>query len=148
MTLTIDVPEGCSFVQALLQLTGTPDSSVQLQVSGATLAPVPSPYDTYAHAGNLTDGAGLVTLPDRFNYIEIANNDSSSGLWVSTDGSRATIGGDDVDVVPPGKTALFANGLQYWWQGFGACDDSQDNPGTVISMISASPTAAYSIQGR
>ena len=97
---------------------------------------------TEVQSGNLVDGTATVTFTDRFGYVQVENHDGSSGLWVTTDGTDAVVGGDDVDCVPPGTTALLANGLPVWYPGYEA-----PNPGTTINLASTSQTAAYSLQG-
>lgn len=72
--------------------------------------------------------------------MQVENNDGSSGLWVTTDGSAAVVGGNDVDVIPPGEVGLVANGLPVWYRGSGL-----PNPGTQINLASDSPTAAFSV---
>lgn len=97
-------------------------------------------------SGNLVGGAGSVVFADRHSYVQIENNDSANGLWVTTDGSEAVVGADDVDVIPPGGTTLLANGLGWYYQGY-SFDGTGTNPGTVINLASSSDTAAYSVMG-
>ena len=102
---------------------------------------------SYIQSGNLVAGSGSVVFTDRHSYVQIENN-NGAGLWVTSDGSEAVVGGDDVDLVPAGTTALVANGLPVWYPGYEELDgDATANPGTVINLASLSPTAAYSVQG-
>ena len=96
-------------------------------------------------SGNLVGGAATVVWPDRYQYVTIENNDGSSGLWVTADGSPAVIGGPDVNVIPPGGTTLLANGAGWWHQGSPGFDGTMISPGTIINLASESATAAYSV---
>lgn len=95
---------------------------------------------TAVTSGNLVAGIGSVVWPDRYQYVTVMNDDGVNGLWVTTDGSMPTVGGDDCYVVPAGGMTLLANGAPVWYQGQGT-----PSPGTTINMTSESATAAYSV---
>lgn len=102
---------------------------------------------TRTKSGTLSSGAGSVTFAARYNYVQVENNDGTNAIYVTTDGSTPTVGGDDCDIVATNSTVLIPNRAQYWYQGFGACDGTTTNPGTTVTMKSTSASAAYSVTG-
>jgi hypothetical protein len=98
-------------------------------------------------SGILSSGAATVFFASRYAYVEVENNDGTNALYVTTDGSTPTVGGDDCYLIAPGATVVVANQASYWYQGYGAGDGTQNNPGTTVNIVSASAAAAYSVSG-
>lgn len=97
--------------------------------------------------GTLTSGAATVFFSSRYAYVEVENNDGTNALFVTTDGSTPTVGGDDCYCVTTNSKAVLANQAMYFYQGYGAADGTQNNPGTTVNIVSASAVAAYSVSG-
>lgn len=115
--------------------------------------------------------AELVSFSDRYGYVTVTNLGTTDPIYVTSNGTTATIGGTDF-VALPGETILVANGLPYWDQssrvipagvnanalGTGSTNAADpatvtpmsslagqaSNPGTSISLISAG-LIAYSV---
>lgn len=133
-------------------------SAVQ-SVSGTLVASTAAP---------ITFGSGAV--PIRYAYVAV-NNTGTTVLYVRTDGSAATVGGDLCVAIQPGTTQVVANEAPSWSQaanviasgtyagsapGVGTPQGNTPNgsspyggkvsPGTSISLIS-SGTPTYTVSG-
>jgi hypothetical protein len=101
--------------------------------------------------GATDGGTGLaqVTFDARYEFIEVSNLGMDISLFVRTDGNAATVGGGDDDYcILPGEKGLIANQLELWYQGFGAMDETQNNPGTQVNLAAQSAIACrYSVAG-
>lgn len=103
---------------------------------------------SYTSSTATTGDADTVQFPDRYGYVTVTNLSTASFLFVRTDGTAATIAGDDSYVVQPGKTEVFANANPIWYQsslvipsgaieyGSGNTSDSPSSPGQVTPMTS------------
>jgi len=105
--------------------------------------------------------AASVTLTPRWSYILVENNStglaSPVGIWVRTDGTAATVAGDNCYYVPPNGSKVVANMLALWNQSAGliqnGANDWQNtdlyggtaNPGTSVSVILASGSTTQSV---
>jgi hypothetical protein len=104
---------------------------------------VPSPNN-----GVLVSGAAVITFAARYSAVEVLNEGSNT-VYVRTDGTLPASPWGQAYAVPAGQRALVPNSAQFWWQGFGAADGTQVNPGTTIKLVSTSgaDTAAYQVTG-
>ena len=98
-------------------------------------------------SGILSSGAATVFFSARYGYVEVQNNDGTNALFVTTDGSTPTVGGNDCYCVTTNSKAVLANQAFYFYQGYGAADGTNNNPGTTVNIVSASAAAAYSVSG-
>lgn len=79
---------------------------------------------TFGYAGNNT--------PIRYAYFLVENTGTTGNIYVRTDGTAATVGGDFCTEVAPGGTAVVANALATWSQ--------------AASVIAASTSGAAAYQ--
>lgn len=101
--------------------------------------------------GTFTAGeAATVTFPDRYASVEVVNPDPANSVWARADGTAAVAGAAGCYEVLPNSRAVIANGLQFWWQGFGNASGTKTNPGTSVSLISGDDTSTlgYEVIGR
>lgn len=63
---------------------------------------------TFGYSGNNT--------PIRYAYVAVDNTTSATTVYVRTDGSNATVGGDFTTAVPGGTIGVVANQLPLWTQ--------------------------------
>ena len=101
-------------------------------------------------ADNSLYGAGLYGAGDY-------GGDPTVGVWVRTDGTAATVGGDFCEYVPPNGSQLVANSTPLWTQAASlignGINDSQGtsiyggtaNPGTTVSIILTSGSGPQSV---
>ena len=108
-------------------------------------------------------------VPIRYAYILVENTATTGTIFVRTDGTAATVGGDNTVEVGPGLSALVANATPLWTQASnvitagtylgGTPWTPQENnpygsspyggkvsPGTTVSLIS-SGTPTYTVTG-
>lgn len=62
----------------------------------------------------ITFGTG--TFPIRYAYVLIENTAATGTIFARTDGTAATVGGDNCFEIGPGSSALVANGFASWTQ--------------------------------
>ena len=70
---------------------------------------------TAAASGPITFGYASNNTPIRYSYFAV-NNTGGTVLYVRTDGTAATNGGDFCTAVQPGQTVTVANALPLWTQ--------------------------------
>jgi hypothetical protein len=115
--------------------------------------------------------ADTVTFPDRYGYLTVTNT-GTTVLYVRSDGTAATVAGNDCLAVVPGESEMVANAEPLWYQSskvilagvnqFGGGNTAANpgapgmiqsqtslaghatNPGTSISLISAG-TPSYTV---
>lgn len=63
---------------------------------------------TFGNAGNNT--------PIRYAYVVVENTGAAGTIFARTDGTAATIGGDECFEIGPGQSATIANGFATWSQ--------------------------------
>lgn len=123
-------------------------------------------------AATVTFGSPVTAgIPIRYSYIAVTNTGTAGFLYVRTDGTAATVGGDLCTVVAPGLTEVIANALPLWTQaanviqtgtltgtaaGTGTPQEMVPNgtslygqktsPGTSVSIISGG-TPTYVVSG-
>ena len=71
---------------------------------------------TYSISGTtsaVANTASSVTLTARWSYLTLENTGATL-IYVRTDGSLATVGGDSCYAVEPGQVGLVANQLPLW----------------------------------
>src|SRR5258708_5368728 len=116
-------------------------------MSGGT---VPSGTSTYGSTIAAASTAETTTFADRYGYVVVQNLATTAGelLYVRTDGTAATVGGEGCVVVPTGGQALVANAQPLWFQssrvitqganefGGGNTASSPSSPGMVQSQTS------------
>jgi|SRR5215469_2169382 len=79
-------------------------------VSSATVTLVASTQQTVTFGNPITNG-----IPIRYAYVAVSHNGAVGTIvYVRTDGTAATVGGDNCVAVEAGQTAVIANN-QLWW---------------------------------
>jgi len=95
-------------------------------------------------SGSASTSVATITFAQYYNTVEIVNASATAGeiITVTTDGTTApTSLGDDMDVAYPGKVITVRNrGVA---PGQGAAGG-----GTVVKLISATGTPAYTVTGK
>lgn len=64
----------------------------------------------------ITFGDGTANVPIRYAYVYVENTGAAGIIYVRTDGTAATVGGDNCVAVEPGTNAVVANSLPLWSQ--------------------------------
>jgi hypothetical protein len=103
---------------------------------------------TTSYASSLaTSGAvDVVTFPDRYGYVSVANVGTAGALYVTTDNVAPATSGDNVYAVQPGETQVFANQLPLWYPS------SRVIPAGAIQFgggnTTSSPSSPGEVQGQ
>ena len=64
----------------------------------------------------ITFGDGTANVPIRYAYVLIENTGATGIIYVRTDGTAATVGGDLCVAVNAGQNIIMANELPWWSQ--------------------------------
>lgn len=67
-------------------------------------------------ASNITFGNNVNNAPIRYGYVWVTQTSGTATIFVRTDGTVATVGGDLCFVVDNGTSLLIANMLPLWYQ--------------------------------
>lgn len=123
-------------------------------------------------AQTITFGYAANNTPIRYAYVVVENTATTGIIYVRTDGTAATVGGDEDTAISPGGVAVIANMLALWSQamsvipvgsyaagmavGSGTPPElqpygsslwgGQANPGTSVSVIGAG-TNTFTVTG-
>jgi hypothetical protein len=95
----------------------------------------------FGYAGNNT--------PIRYAYVYVENTGTAGNIYVRTDGTAATVGGDFTTEIAPGSSAVIANALPLWTQassvipvstsGAGAYTNASGNGPLGVTPMGTSP---------
>lgn len=67
----------------------------------------------------VTFGYNANNTPIRYAYVAVDNTTSATTVYVRTDGTAATVGGDFCTAVPGGTIGVVANAQPLWYQAQG-----------------------------
>lgn len=96
-----------------------------------------------AHQTTAANAVSVVTLTSAWNTVEVVNRGTTE-LFVRTDGTAPTVGGDDCDVVP-GSSAISLPVLVN-----AANDPGSRQPGrttTTVVQVTSSAAVAFTVSG-